>query len=316
MNLTELFVAIVVLFGVVLFVIRTWIKNLEQKSGLSDEVVEWLKSSTENFNSRLDNATHVIADLQKSVGEFSQIGRSMKDLQDFLQSPKLRGNIGEQILNDLLAQHFPPSSFMTQYTFKNNEKVDAVIKTSSALIPIDAKFPMENFRKMMNGKTDEEKLQFKREFVRDVKKHIQDISRKYILTDEGTSDYALMYIPSESIYYEIINDADLYDFSGSKRVLPVSPLSFYAYMKAILMSMEGQKIQERAKEILVVLQAMKKDYEKIDDSFSILSKHLANAYNQITNVNKTMSALGQKISSTTNLPESVPSIEDDNNHQT
>lgn len=278
---------------------------------MSDEVVEWLKSSTQNFNTRLDKAAYVIADLQKNIGEFSEIGRSMKDLQDFLQSPKLRGNIGEQILKDLLTQHFPTGSFKLQHTFKNGEKVDAVIKTSSGLIPIDSKFPMENFRKMMKAKTESEKELSKKEFVKDVKKHIQDISKKYIVTHEGTSDYALMYIPSETIYYEIINDADLYDFSGQKRVLPVSPMSFYAYMKAILMSFEGQKIQTQAKEILVILQSMKKDYEKVDESLGVLTRHFTNAYNQLSHVSKNIMSLGQKISSTHSLsskeePERLP----------
>jgi len=196
-ELLQIAILLICIFAIFLFIVKQWFDRLEQKSGLSDEVVSWLKSSTVNFNARLDKSAYVIADLQKSIGEFSEIGRSMKDLQDFLQSPKLRGNIGEQILKDLLAQHFPTDSFSLQYAFKSGEKVDAIIRTSSGLIPIDAKFPLENFRKMLKGKNEQEKVLFKKDFVRDVKKHIQDISRKYIVTHEGTSDYALMYIPSD-----------------------------------------------------------------------------------------------------------------------
>lgn len=300
-ELLQIALLLIGVFAIFLFIVKQWFDRLEQKSGLSDEVVSWLKSSTVNFNARLDKSAYVIADLQKSIGEFSEIGRSMKDLQDFLQSPKLRGNIGEQILKDLLAQNFPTDSFSLQYSFKSGEKVDAIIRTSSGLIPIDAKFPLENFRKMLKAKSEQEKDMYKKDFVRDVKKHIQDISRKYIVTHEGTSDYALMYIPSENVYYEIINDADLYDFAGSLRVLPVSPMSFYAYMKAILMSYEGQKIQSQAKEILSILQSMKKDYEKVDESMGVLNKHLTNAYNQLFHVSKNVMGLGQKISSTNTL---------------
>src|SRR3989338_6799838 len=97
------------------------------------------------FNVRLDKAAQVIAQVQKNIGEFSEIGRSMKDLQEFLQSPKIRGNIGEQILTDLLKEFLPHQSYQTQYSFSNGEKVDVVIKTSNGLISIDAKFPMANY---------------------------------------------------------------------------------------------------------------------------------------------------------------------------
>jgi len=256
------------------------------------------------FNTRLDNAARVIGNVQRSIGEFSEIGRSMQELQEFLSSPKLRGNIGEQILKELLSQYFPKDSFGLQYTFKNGERVDAVIKTSQGMIPIDSKFPMENFRRLIKETDKQAREKIKKEFVSDVKKHIQTIARKYILVAEGTLDYALMYIPSESVYYEIINDADLFDFAGRQKVLPVSPMSFYAYMKAILMSFEGQRIQSKAREILEILQAIKKDYEKTDEALSVLTKHITNSYNQLMQVSKSFLSLGQKLTSTRLLSSS------------
>lgn len=296
----------------ILFIIRLWLNKLEQKSQISDELVEWLKSSTtqidsklnenmRNFNTRLDNAARVIGLVQKNIGEFSEIGRSMRELEEFLRSPKLRGNIGEQVLKELLAQHFPTGSFKLQYAFKSGDRVDAIIKTSQGIIPIDSKFPIENFRKMVKTINEKEKEIFKKEFQKDVKKHAGDIAKKYILASEGTVDYALMYIPSEAVYYEIINDADIFDYVGKLKILPVSPMSFYAYMKAILMSFEGQRIQSQAKEILQTLQAIKKDYEKTDEAFSVLNKHITNAYNQISQVTKSFLSLGQKLTSTTML---------------
>lgn len=299
---------------VMLIIIRYWLNNLEEKTKVSNDLIEWLKSSTtatdqkldnnmRMFNDRLDTAARVIGDVQKSIGQFSEIGRSMQELQEFLSSPKLRGNIGEQVLKELLTQYFPPQSYEIQHTFKNGEKVDAVLKLSHGLLPIDSKFPMENFRKMAKENNRELKEKLKREFTSDVKKHIADIARKYIVVDENTVDYALMYIPSESVYYEIINNSELYDFSGEKRVLPVSPLSFYAYMKAILMSYEGQKIEKQAKEILNILKSIKKDYEKTDESVILLSKHLTNAYNQASQVSKNLTSLGQKLDSTQMISE-------------
>ncbi len=301
---------------VVLFIIKNWLNKIEEKTKKSDELVEWLKDlgqrvekststvderltkNMQMFNTRLDKAAEIIGRVQKNIGEFSEIGRSMKDLQDFLSSPKLRGNIGEQILKDLLRQNFPSDSYSTQHAFKSGVKVDAVIKTSAGLIPIDSKFPMENFRKMLKEVSGQEKKSLKKTFISDVKKHVVDISKKYILVEQGTVDYALMYIPSEAIYYEVINESELFDFAGKLRVLPVSPMSFYAYMKAILMSYEGQKIQSKAKEILDVLRSIKSDYEKIDSAWSVLIKHITNAYNQVAQVSKNLMTLGQKISST------------------
>lgn len=300
--------------------VRLWLNRLEQRLSPSNELVEWLKDLgrrvetstrevdlklTENmqmFNNRLDNAAVVIGQVQKSIGEFSEIGRSMQELQQFLSSPKLRGNIGEQMLKELLAQYFPPETYHLQYSFTNGERVDAIIKTSQGIIPIDAKFPVDNFRKMIESNNPEEKQKFKKMFEQDVKKHIQDIAKKYILVSEGTVDYALVYIPSESVYYEMLCNQDIVSYAGSKRILPVSPISFYAYMKAILMSFEGQRIQSQAKEILQILQSIKKDYEKTDEAFSILQKHITNTYNQSNHVSKVFVSLGQKLSSTHFLP--------------
>jgi DNA recombination protein RmuC len=222
----------------------------------------------------------------------------MQELQEILQSPKLRGNMGEHILKELLIQYFPESSYAFQYSFKNGEKVDAIIITTQGMIPIDAKFPFENFRKMMGTLSKEDRVRVQKDFEKDVRKHIQDISQKYIVVAEGTVDYALMYIPSEAIYYEIINTASLCDFAADKRVLAVSPMSFYAYMKSILMSFEGQKIQSQAKEILLTLKSIKKDYEKTDEAMAVLQKHIGNSYNQLSNVTKLFSGLGQKLDST------------------
>lgn len=305
-NLFFIFIIFLVFFASFLIIIRFWLKKIEEKTKISEELIEWLKATTastdeklqkqmEAFNERLDKAALIIAQVQKNIGEFSEIGRSIKDLQFFLSSPKTRGNLSEQILKDLLKQHFPQNSYKTQYVFKNGEKVDAVIITSQGLIPIDAKFPLENFKKYSKAENQKEKDTFKKAFIDDVKKHISDISKKYILPEEKTVDYALMYIPSESIYYEIINNEELFDYAGKKMVLPVSPMSFYAYMKAILLSFEGQKIEEKAKKIIDLLNAIKKDYQNIEGNLSVLNRHIINAYNQSNQLTKNFQSLGQKL---------------------
>jgi len=292
----ETLLLIIVLIALVVLIV------LVSRQKPSGEMVEWLKSTgqrlevqNKSFNERLDHAARVINDVNKNIGEFSEIGRGMKDLQEFLSSPKLRGNIGEQVLKELLKQFLPNETFNLQYTFKSGEKVDAAIMTTGGIIPIDSKFPLENFRKMQKDPV------YKKVFESDVRKHIDDISKKYILTDEGTIDYALMYIPSEVIYYEIANNQTLFDYAQTKRVLPVSPTTFYAYLKAILMSFEGQKIEKQAKEILSSLRAIKKDYGKVEENLNVMQKHLVNATNMMSNVYSSFTNLGNKIDNTQSL---------------
>ena len=325
MKLEFLLIAILFLssLAIVAFFIKKWLTEFSEKQKPSDELMEIIKmlqqgskedrnvllnslqKNTQSLNERLDKAAQVIGQVQRNIGEMSEIGRGMKDLQEFLRSPKLRGNIGEQVLKELLGQMLPKQSFHLQYTFKSGNKVDAAIKTASGIIPVDSKFPLENFRRMMKAESEIEKKKTKRDFINDVRKHVRDIASKYILTEEGTIDYALMYIPSESVYYEIVNDPELFDYAGDRRVLPVSPVTFYAYMKAILMSFEGQKIEQKARQILQAIRAIQKDYGKVEDNLSVLGRHLTNAYNQMSNVISGFTLLGQKLTSTQTLGEGV-----------
>lgn len=262
----------------------------------TDTLQKRLEATNRAINERLDKAAAVIGNVGKEVGQMSEIGRSMKELQDFLRSPKLRGNIGEQVLRELLGQFLPKESFHLQYRFRSGEIVDAAIKTDSGIIPIDSKFPMENFKNIMKAESESEKKIFEKDFGRDVKKHIDDIAKKYILPHEGTIDYALMYVPSEPVYYEIMSNLpEISDYAHSKRVLPVSPSTFYAYMRAILMSFEGKKIEERARAILVSLRGIKGDSEKFADALRVLTKHINDAKNTSDVVNSRFASLSGKI---------------------
>lgn len=291
-------------FGIVIYLISK--KSSTPSSDTT--VVEWLKSmdkrldaNSQQLNTRLDKAAEVIAGVQKNIGEMSEIGRSMKDLQDLLKSPKLRGNIGEQVLKELLSQMLPKSSFHLQYSFKSGSIVDAAIKTEAGIIPIDSKFPLENFRKLSAAESEIDKKTFEKEFISDVKKHIDAISSKYILTNEGTIDYALMYVPSEAIYYEMVNNSTLYDYASKKRVLPVSPMTFYAYLRSILIGFEGQKITQQAQEILAGIRAIQKDYERVGEGIDVLGKHITNSYNMMNTVTTSFEKLGIKIKTTGSL---------------
>ncbi len=268
----------------------------ESMQSNSTTMVRTLQENSRQLNERLDKAAEVIRDVGREVGQMSEIGRSMRELQDFLKSPKLRGNIGEQVLKDLITQIFPKNSFHLQYAFASGEKVDAAIQTDAGILPIDAKFPMENFQRLAKAKTEEEMSLLRKDFTRDIKKHIDTIAKKYILPDEGTMDFALMYVPSESVFYEIVIMDDLVEYAKQQRVYIVSPTTLYAHLQTILLSYEGRKIEAQSKEILQMLRGLQIDYDKVNDSLDILGKHLGNASNQYANVNRSFFGLGQKIS--------------------
>ncbi|MCX6782474.1 MAG: DNA recombination protein RmuC [Candidatus Levybacteria bacterium] len=309
----ELFLGIIILLILIGFVfIYKKITNI-QKDNTNAALLEWLKSmqktvdtssshmintlqeNSKQLNDRLDRTAAVIKDVSKEVGQMSEIGRSMKELQDFLKSPKLRGNIGEQVLNDLISQMFPKNSFNLQYQFRSGDKVDVAIKTDAGILCIDSKFPMENFQKMTKASIETREL-FQKDFTRDVKKHIDAISKKYILPEEGTMDFSLMYVPSESVYYEIVNMTDIMEHARKSRIYIVSPSTLYAHLQTILLSFEGRKIEQRSHEVLKIIRGLQIDYGKVDENMSILGRHLTNAHSQFNNVNTGFSQLGQKIS--------------------
>jgi DNA recombination protein RmuC len=273
----------------------------EAMRGSTTEMTKTLQSNSRQLNERLDQAARVIGALNKNVGEMSEVGRGIRSLQEFLQSPKLRGNIGEQVLKDMIGQTFPKNSFHLQYSFKSGVKVDAVLKTDAGLLCIDSKFPMENFTVMHKGETEGERIKAKRDFIADVKKHITDISKKYILPEEGTMDFALMYIPSESVYYEIANMNELMNYARQNRVYPVSPNTLYAHLQVLLLSFQGKELEQKSREVFRLLRAIQKDYVKVEENLGVLGKHITNAYNGMSSVTGAFQVLGQKLNQTQQL---------------
>ena len=276
-----------------------WLQSIQSSlESTNSNVSRQLFENSKHLSERLDNATKVIGDVQKNLGEMSEVGKGIRSLQDFLQSPKLRGGLGEEILADMIGQSFPKNAFHLQYSFKSGVKVDAVLKTDAGLLCIDSKFPLENFSLLINGETEADRIRAKREFISDVKKHIDAISRKYILPEENTMDFALMYIPSESVYYEVVNISELSNYARSARVYPVSPNTLYAHLQVLLTSFQGKELETKSKEVFKLLRAIQKDFTKVEENLSILNRHLTNSFNQMNNVNNSISNLGHKITST------------------
>jgi len=295
------FVLVFIGFSILLRTVKDELNTLRTSLDTTKDTVNAsLVSSTKDISDRLLRASEVIAELKKETGAFSEIGRSMKDVQDYLRSPKLRGNIGEMVLKDLISQIFPKASYTLQHRFKSGDIVDAVIKTDAGLLPIDSKFPMENYQKLVSA-NEFERDSYLKLFTRDIKAHVKAISSKYILPEEKTLDFALMYIPAESVYYEMSTNEDLMDYARSLRVYPVSPNTLYAALQTILLSFEGKKIEQKAREVFTLLRAIQKDYGRALDTFSTLGTHLTNAYNKYGEVNNAFQNLGQKLESSRTL---------------
>jgi DNA recombination protein RmuC len=278
-------------------------------SNLYPALTNTLQNVDKNVNARLDTAAKVIGDVQKQLGEVhaatKQVQESQKDissLQDILRAPKLRGGMGELFLGDLLKQVLPPARYQEQYRFKSGEKVDAVILLKEAIVPVDSKFPLENFRRVVEAKDEATRTPAKKQFVRDVKKHIDDFKRKYILPDEGTFDFALMYIMAENVYYEvIIKDEDLgeddsvFRYAIKNKVIPVSPNSFYGYLQTILLGLRGMKVEEQAQEILKNLARLEGDFERVMNDFSVMGKHLKDSLSKFEDTEKRLAKFGDKL---------------------
>ena len=287
------------------------------------QVTEQLQKSTGDLNSRLDNAAKVVQEVSKGLGSLQEatkqvfdVGKDIASLQEILRTPKLRGVLGELFLGDLLDQILPKAHYAIQHRFKSGEVVDAVIRIGENLVPVDAKFPLENFKRIVETGSEEERKPAKRKFVADVKKHIDAIAGKYILPDEGTFDFALMYIPAENVYYELIikdeamdTDKSLLNYAFAKRVIPVSPNSFYAYLQTILLGLKGLHIEERTQEILQNLARLSGDFDKFRADFDLVGKHLTNTKAKYDDADKRLSKFGDRLQSLSSNGDS-PLVED------
>ncbi len=277
----------------------------EQLSGVSTQ----LQSSTGQINERMDNAARVVSEVSKSLGELGKateqvfaVGKDIAGLQEILRAPKLRGELGEYFLGDLLEQILPSTNYQLQYSFKGGARVDAVVKLSNGIVPIDSKFPLENFRKILKSHSDEEKKAARRKFIKDVKGRIDEIASSYILPDEGTFNFALMYVPAENVYYEtIIKDEDFGDekqlasYAFSKRVVPVSPNSFYAYLQTILLGLRGLEISKQAKAMLSHIESLTNDFKRFREDFDVLGKHVSNTRSKYEEAQKKIERFDEKL---------------------
>jgi len=264
----------------------------EQLMAVQRLVQENLSSTQGQITSRLQESNQIILQIQEKLGvleittkNIQDISKDISSLQDILRAPKLRGNIGEYLLEKLLQDVLPKDKYEMQYRFKNGIIVDAVIKLGDRLVPIDSKFPLESFQRLLVAKDELEKKNAQSEFVKSLKEKIDSIASKYIKPEENTYEFALMYIPAENIYYEFVVSsakteeklANIFNYAIEKRVIPVSPGSFYAYLLAIVFGLKGMSIEKRAQEILKEISKIQVDFDKFYEEYKKVGSHLTNA---------------------------------------
>jgi len=249
-----------------------------------DTMNSTFQQTNASISRELGNAAGVFGNVKESLGRLEEsnrriceISKDISSLQELLRAPKMRGEIGESFLENLLDQVMPKEFYQMQYKFTTGDAVDAVIRLGGKLVPVDAKFSLENFKKMAEAADEQEKNQFRKKFIQDTKNRIDEIAQKYILPGENTYDFALMYIPAENVYYEIIIKEEMLPFCLAKKVIPVSPNTFYAYLQVILLGLKGLKVEQNAQEILKNLGALSGEMAKFREDFELTGKHLVNA---------------------------------------
>jgi DNA recombination protein RmuC len=246
------------------------------------EGIDHRMTETQTSNSQLaTDIFETLGDVRQATTSVADQAREFTALQDLLKAPKARGGIGEAMLEELLRQVLPHHSYECQYRFKSGAIVDVVVKAGGRLVCIDSKFPLSNYRRMCEATDDIERAEAERAFAADVERHIKDISSRYIVPDEDTFDFAVMYVPAEGVYAEILRlshrKRPLFESAIESRVVPMSPLNMYGYLQTILYGLKCLRIEKSAEAILDFCGRLQRDVKRFAAEYDTLGKHLGNA---------------------------------------
>ena len=249
-----------------------------------------LDSGQKSIADHLGQSGHLLREVGEKLGRLHEASQRIEKLagevtrlEDLLKPPKLRGTLGEMFLEQALAQALPPGGFATQHPLGEGVVVDAVVFVQDRMVPVDSKFPLENYRRAREVEDEGEKKRARQQFTRDVKKHVDAIADKYIRPAAGTCDFALMYVPAEAVYAEIAADGEeaaLADYAASRRVIPVSPRLLYAYLATVALGLRGIALQENAREVHQNLAELSRLWDRVGGPLEKLGGHLENASRQ------------------------------------
>lgn len=283
-------------------IIAIVLKMSSQVNERLNQMTQTLQEANKAISQNLGSSTGVFGNVSKQLGRLEETNRQIVDisknitsLQELLRAPKFRGQMGETLLENLLSQVLPKEHYRMQHRFKSGDAVDAVIRLGERIVPVDAKFSLENFQRVVEAEDEQLKNQFRKKFIQDVKNRVDEIAAKYILPAENTYDFALMYIPAENVYYEAVIKEDILSYGMAKKVIPVSPNTFYAYLQVICLGLKGMKVEENAKAILKNLGSLGFEINKFRDDFAVLGTHISNASVKYNDSQKRLDKFSDKL---------------------
>lgn len=268
----------------------------------SNQSQKLMGTITKQISDQLIEVVKGVSETKESTKQVFTIAEQLNSLEKVLKNQKQRGNLGEASL-ELILSNVLPGQYKPQYMFKDGDKVDFAITTPAGLVPVDAKFPLENYMRLMDEVDDDRKEMYRKDFKNDVKKRI-DETAKYIRTDEGTLPYAFMFIPAEGIYYDLLNNDvgvginanDLMNYAyQQKNVIITSPTTFLAYLQTIIFGNKQVKIQEEAKDIIKKIGELQKHLASYEDSHQRLGKTLGTVVGHYNDSNKEFKKIDKDI---------------------
>ncbi|MDE2001019.1 MAG: DNA recombination protein RmuC [Patescibacteria group bacterium] len=325
MDLTTIAIFILILIGFA--VLYAAIKNQPQPETKKDEqsllmlqqqlqdlrrtLDTQLGASTRSMQSQFSESAKIIRDVTERLTKLDETNRQvvsfadqLQNLQDILKNPKQRGILGEYYLEEILKNVLPPGRYQMQYPFKNGDIVDAVIFVQDKVIPIDSKFSLENYNRLLEAHEESEQADLEKAFKQDLKNRI-DETAKYVKPEEGTMDFAFMFIPAEAIYYDLLvnkigaaktNTRDLIQYAfKDKHVIIVSPTSFLAYLQTVLQGLKALQIEESAKEIRKRVEMLGKHLGSYEDYMKKLGTHLGTSINMYNSAYKELGKIDKDV---------------------
>ncbi len=265
------------------------VANAGAVAELRGELQRTLGATEQQLVTQTSATQRTLSDLSKQLGtlgeQSTRIGELAKDigsLQDLLRAPKTRGGFGELMLERLLQDALPASAYEIQYTYRDGSRVDAIVHYGSRNVPIDAKFPAESYTQIASARDDADRRTRRRSFLQQVRRHVDAVER-YVSPQDGTIDFAFMYLPSEAIYYELtVHDAapdepDMLAYCAEHHVFPASPNTLMAYLKVVSLGLRGLAMQERTRDLQQGIAQVRREFERFVELHDQLGRHLDNA---------------------------------------
>ena len=273
------------------------VETMDRRLSELDTKVDRRLESASQTTSRIDER---LGKVDEATAQMLARAKDLARLEHALRPPKARGGFGEILLANLLADTFPADKYALQHGFRSGERVDAVIRLDRALVPVDAKFPLDNFERLVEAESDGDRELYAKQFCRDVKQHVDAIAQKYIRPDEGTYEFALMYLPAEAVYYELVcnrlgGSSSPLAYALERNVIPVSPSTLHAYLLVLVLGFKGLQIERHAQEVMAYCAQLGKDFARFKEDFELVGTHIGRAQSKYGEAEKRLGRFEGKL---------------------